>query len=138
MWKNNFKIAWRNLLSNKIFSAINIFGLSAVLACCILMLLFIRNELSFDKFHANAKNIYRITSVAQEGEEQKQLAISPAPWAPLIKKDYPEIKQFVRLLKDERSLLGEKGKEHSFVNNVLFADSGFFVVFSFKLLKGIL
>ncbi|MCW3107782.1 MAG: antibiotic transporter permease, partial [Segetibacter sp.] len=59
MWKNNLKTAWRNIANNKLFSAINIFGLATGLACCILMFLFVQHELSYDKFHANAKNLYR-------------------------------------------------------------------------------
>jgi len=136
MWKSHYTIAIRNLLSNKIFSAINIFGLAAGLACCMLMFLFIQDELSFDKFHANGRNIYRITSMDQVSEEKNELAVTPAPWLPLMKKDYPEIRQWVRLLKDERSLIGEKGKEHSFVHDVLFTDSSLFDVFSFRLLQG--
>jgi len=136
MWKNNYKIALRNMQSSKVFSAINIFGLATGLACCMLMFLFIQDELSFDNFHQKGKNIYRVTSRTQSTDEKKELAVAPAPWAPLMKKDYPEIKQYVRLLKDERSLIGEKGKEHSFINNVIFADSSFFDVFSFPLLKG--
>jgi putative ABC transport system permease protein len=136
MLQNYLKIAWRNIWKSKVFSAINVLGLAAGLACCLLMFLFIQHELSFDKFHARAKNIYRITSVPQTGEEKRELAVTPAPWGPLMQKDYPEIKVFVRLLKDQRTLAGEKGKEHSFVNNTLFVDSSFFDVFSFKLLQG--
>jgi putative ABC transport system permease protein len=136
MWKNNLKIAWRNILSNKIFSVINIFGLSIGLACCILMFLFIQHELSFDKFHINAENIFRVTSELEGPNGKTALAVTPAPWFPLIKKDYPEVKDYVRLLKDEKTLIGEKGKEHSFVNSVLFADSTLFNVFSFRLING--
>lgn len=136
MLQNYLKVAWRNIRTTKVFSAINVLGLAAGLACCILMFLFVQHEVSFDTFHKNAGRIYRITSVPQTGEEKKELAVTPAPWGPLMKKDYPEIKEFVRLLKDERTLAGEKGKSHSFVNEVLFVDSGFFKVFSFALLKG--
>ena len=136
MLKNNFKIAWRNLLNNKVFSAINIFGLAVGLACCILMFLFIQHELSYDKFHVNSKNLYRVTSVAEGAIGKTDLAVTPSAWVPLMKKDYPEIKNYVRLLKDEKSIVGEAGKEHAVVNNLLFADSTFFDVFSFKLLKG--
>ncbi len=136
MWKNNFKIAWRNLLNNKIFSAINIFGLAIGLACCILMFLFIQNELGYDKFHDNAKNLYRVTSIADGTNGKTNLAVTPSAWVPLMKKDYPGIKNYARLLKDEKVLVGEAGKEHSVVKNLLFADSAFFDIFSFKLLKG--
>ena len=136
MLKNYFKTAWRNISNNKIFSAINVFGLSIGLACCILMFLFIQHELSYDKFHSKANNIYRIISEEQAAADKKLLAVTPAPWAPLIKKDYPEVKEYVRLLKDEKVLVGEKGKEHSFLKTVLLVDSSFFNVFSFKLLNG--
>src|SRR5215208_2795111 len=104
MIRNYFLIAWRNLWKHKVFSAINILGLSAGLACCILMFLFIQHELSYDKFNKNAKNIYRIISIPTEGKDRKELAVTPAPWAPLMKKDYPEIKNYVRLFRAEKSV----------------------------------
>jgi len=136
MWKNHLKIALRNLLNNKIFSAINIFGLAIGLACCILMFLFIQHEVSYDKFHANAKNLYRVTSIAEGTNGKTNLAVTPSAWAPLMKKDYPQIRNYVRLLKDEKSILGEAGKEHIIVKNLFLADPAFFDVFSYKLLKG--
>ena len=111
MIKNYFKTAWRNLWRKKVFSAINIFGLSIGLACCILMFLFIQHELSYDKFNVNAKNIYRIFSIPVDSKDKKELAVTPAPWAPLMKKDYPEIKEYVRLLRDEKMVIGQKGEQ---------------------------
>jgi putative ABC transport system permease protein len=137
MFKNNLKIAWRNLKKNKVSAVINIFGLSVGLACCILMAMFVQHELGYDKFHKNASNIYRVTSIAEGGPTGKiNLAVTPSAWAPLIKKDYPEVKQIVRVLKDEKTLLGQKGKEHSFAKTLLLVDSNFFNIFSFKLLQG--
>jgi len=136
MLKNYFKTAWRNLLKNKVFSAINILGLSIGLACCILIFLFIRHELSYDKFNVRARNIYRITSVMDGTSGKSKLAITPAPWAPLMKKDYPEIKDFVRLLKDEKSIVGQPGKQHYYENDLLYSDSTFFDIFSFLLSRG--
>src|SRR5688572_1768575 len=135
MIKNYFKTAWRNLWRNKVFSGINILGLSIGLACCILMFLFIQNELSYDKFNANAKNIYRITSIPA-GQDKKELAVTPAPWAPLMKKDYPEIKEYVRLLRDEKMVVGQKGEQHFYEKDILYADSTFFNVFSVELERG--
>ena len=136
MFKNYFKITIRNLWKNKIFSLINIFGLAIGLACCILIFLFIRNELSYDKFNVHADNIYRVTSIADGPAGKTNLAVTPSPWAPLMKKDYPEIKKYVRILKDQKSLVGQPGREHSYEKNFLFCDSTFFEVFSFSLLKG--
>jgi putative ABC transport system permease protein len=132
MFKNYFTIAWRNLWKNKIFSAINILGLSAGLACCILIFLFIQHELSYDKFNTQAKNIYRVTSVMQGSE----LAVTPSPWAPLMKKDFPEIKEYTRLLKDDKVVIGEPGQQHFYETQMLYADSTFFNVFSVNLEKG--
>src|SRR5678810_1111865 len=136
MIKNYFKTAWRNLWRNKVFSAINILGLSIGLACCILMFLFIQHELSYDKFNANANKIYRITSESEGPNGKTNLAVTPAPWAPLLKKDYPEILNYVRLLKDEKSTLGQPGEQRYYKNGLLYADSTFFNIFSFDFIKG--
>lgn len=136
MIKNYFKTAWRNLWRNKIFSGINILGLSIGLACCILMFLFIQHELSYDKFNVNAKNIYRIVSIPVGGKDKKELAVTPAPWAPLMKKDYPEIKEYVRLLRDEKMVIGQPGEQHFYEKDFFYADSTFFNVFSVELERG--
>src|SRR5258705_2593882 len=136
MIKNYFIIAWRNLWRNKVFSAINILGLSIGLACCILMFLFIQHELSYDKFNVNARNIYRITSESESTSGKANLAVTPAPWAPLMKKDFPEINNFVRILKSEKAVIGQPGKQKFYENDLLYADSTFFDIFSFGLSKG--
>lgn len=137
MIKNYFKIAWRNLWKNKIFSSINIFGLSAGLACCILIFLFIQHELSYDKFNKQANKIYRLTSVMPAADgSTSELAVTPAPWAPLMKKDFPEIQEYVRLLKDEKVLIGQAGQQHFYETQMLYADSTFLNVFSVALEKG--
>ncbi len=136
MIKNYFKTAWRNLWRNKVFSSINILGLSIGVACCILMFLFIQNELSYDKFNVNAKNIYRIFSIPVDGKDKTELAVTPAPWAPLMKKDYPEIKEYVRLLRDEKMVIGQPGEQHFYEKDILYVDSTFFNVFSVGLERG--
>src|SRR5688572_15167973 len=135
MIKNYFKTAWRNLWKNKIFSGINIFGLSIGLACCILMFLFIQHELSYDRFHSHAANIYRITS-AESTSGSTNLAVTPAPWAPLMKKDFPEINNYVRILKAEKSTIGQPGQQKFNESDLLYADSTLLDVFSFGLLRG--
>src|ERR1700704_3860924 len=123
MLKHYLKTALRDLWKNKIFSLINISGLAIGLACCILMFLFIRNELSFDKFHKNARNIYRVTSIADATDGKTSLAITPAPWAPLMKKDYPEINNYVRIFKTEKTVVGLPGQQKFYENDLLYADS---------------
>ena len=136
MIRNYFLIALRNLWKNKVFSAINIFGLSTGLPCCILIFLFIQYELSYDKFHVESKNIYRVTSAFKGKPDMANLAVSPAPWAPLMKKDFPEIKNYVRLLKDEKASIGQPGEQHFYETKMLYADSTIFEVFSINLVVG--
>ncbi|SRR5258706_9506070 len=136
MIKNYFKIAWRNLWRNKVFSAINIFGLSIGLACCILMFLFIQHELSYDKFNIHAANTYRITSESESTSGKTNLAVTPAPWAPMMKTDFPEINNYVRIFRAEKSVIGQPGQQNFYENDLLYTDSTFFDVFSFNLLRG--
>ena len=136
MLKNYFLITWRNFRKFKIFSAINILGLSSGLACCILMFLFIQHELSYDQFNKRAQNIYRVVSDMENNGSKSTLAVTPAPWVPLMKKDFPEITEYVRLLKDEKILIGQPGEQHFYETEMLYADSTFFNVFSISLNKG--
>lgn len=136
MYKNYFKIAMRSLWNNRIFSFINISGLAVGLACCILIFLFIQHELSYDQFHSRSSQIYRVTSVLQNDEHASELAVTPAPWAPLLKKDFPEIENYTRLLKDEKAVAGEPGQQHFYEAELLYADSTFFDMFSVAIIKG--
>ena len=136
MLTNYLKTAWRNITKNKFFSAINIFGLSIALACCILMYLFIQNELSYDRFHQHASYIYRLTSIGEGTSGRVHLAVTPAPWAPTMKKDFPDIQHYVRILKDEKSSVGEKNKTRFNETRLIYGDSTFFDVFSFPLETG--
>ena len=136
MLTNYLKIALRNLRKNKLFSAINIIGLSLGLTCCILIFLFIQQEISFDRFHVHADNIYRITSDMDGPSGKSSLAVTPAPWAPLMKKDLPEIKDYVRVLKDDKSSVGLPEETQFYEPALYYADSSFFNIFSFALDRG--
>src|SRR6187431_2509261 len=96
MFKNYFKTAWRNLWKNKVFSAINIVGLSIGMAACIVIMLFVSYERSFDVFHS--KNIYRLNEVQKfPGMVSSQkVALSMSPMGPTMKSEFPEIKNFTR------------------------------------------
>src|SRR3979409_260515 len=97
MIKNYFKTALRNLLKNKTFSAINIIGLAIGMAVCIIIMLFVFYEESFDNFHS--KNIYRLNEVQKfEGMVATQkVALSMFPMGPTLKNEFPEIKNFTRI-----------------------------------------
>lgn len=83
MIKNYLKIAWRNIQKHGVFSFINITGLAIGMACFIMILLWVQDELSFDTFHANRDNIYRVVA-DWEKNDWKGLEASPAPLAPAI------------------------------------------------------
>src|SRR5450432_2088027 len=96
MLKNYFKIAFRNLWKNKGFSAINIIGLAVGLAVCLIILMYVQDELSFDRYNKNADLIYRIDPDIQFGGSNFVGAVSPALMGPTLVHDYPQIKNFVR------------------------------------------
>ncbi len=96
MFKNYFKTAWRNLWKNKVYSAINIVGLAIGMAACIMIMLFVFYEKSFDNFHS--KNIDRLNEVQKfEGMVASQkVALSMFPMGPTLKKEFPEINDLWR------------------------------------------
>jgi len=131
MIKNYFKIALRNLQRHKAFSLLNISGLAIGMACSIFILLWVQNELSYDRFNSNAKDIYRLTANA----EGFKVAVSPAAMGAGLQSEMPEIKSTVRISKPSTELL-EAGTKKFEEKNIFYADSNFLQMFSFKLLKG--
>jgi putative ABC transport system permease protein len=136
MLRNYLKTAWRNLLKNKFYSFINIAGLTAGLAIGILILLWVQDELSFDSFHKQTKNIYRLELWGGTGAS-KQIWQSPvAPMGVLAKQQLPEVKDEVRLTGNYFYSL-YKYQDKVFGNEkAIFADPSFFSVFDFPLIEG--
>src|SRR5258706_6108832 len=99
MFRNHFKIAWRNLMKYKFISFINIFGLTVGLTCCLLILSYIINEKSYDLFNTNAKNIYRVTRTfyAADGTASLHTGSVAPPFGPLLKNAFSDIEQMTRL-----------------------------------------
>jgi putative ABC transport system permease protein len=137
MIKHYFKVSIRNLAKQKVLTFINIFGLSVGLACFTLFLLYAVNEFSFDCFHKNANNIYRVYrwTEAMQGEDAKGSSYMPIPLGPALKQDFPGVKNFVRM-KDAFSEDFVKAANNVSRIKVSFADPEFFSVFSFKVLYG--
>jgi putative ABC transport system permease protein len=135
MFKNYFKTAWKNLLRNKVYSFINITGLSIGLACCMLIILYNKDEVSFDRFHDNAKNIYRIvtTNTSADGKPEGGNAVTGMMPGPTFKREVPEVKDFVRVSADQMAV---KVGTEIFDQELLCADDNFFSIFSFPLLAG--
>ncbi len=105
MLKNYLKTAWRNLMKSKVFSFINVFGLTAGLAVCLMIFLFVMNELSVDRFHTNGKRIYRVMRGYDPSKPAS--AFTAAPSAMALSNDFPgEIKQAVRVMPNDADLVG--------------------------------
>ncbi|MFQ3213429.1 MAG: putative ABC transport system permease protein [Marivirga sp.] len=137
MLRNYIKIAWRNLIKNKLYSIINITGLSIGVACSMLIFLYVSNELSYDQFHENADNIYRASREGKMGDNEFRFPFTPAPLATALLEEVPEIDKAVRLRSEGSFLVKSPEMEQSFQENqVLFADSGFFELFSFPIIEG--
>jgi len=134
MLKNYFKIAVRNLLRQKVFSTINIFGLALGIACCILIALFVEHEWSFDKFHRHKGRLYRAIEVERKvGGKEDVLAFQPLPLAPALAAEFPEIEHAVRVFAGGGTVsYGEK----SFAEDFVFTDPAFLEMFDFPLVHG--
>lgn len=134
MIKNYFLVAWRNLVKNKVLSVIKIAGLSIGLTVCILIFLYSKDEISFDQFHANKENIYRVYQRMRMGNNPPfTLSIAQPVWSEAFRDEIPEVTVRVRQVK--YPVTTKKGND-VFTEEPLFADKNFFSVFSFQLLNG--
>jgi putative ABC transport system permease protein len=136
MLKNYLKIAFRNIKKYKSYSFINIAGLALGLACSILIILFVQDELSFDTYHEKGERIYRLVdSFDVDGGLSRHFALSSAPFAPALKMDFPDVEDAVRLFQGRRRLV-TYGEKKYYEDGLLFADASLFEIFTFPLVKG--
>jgi putative ABC transport system permease protein len=136
MLKNYVKIAIRNIKKHKGYSFINISGLAVGMACCILILLWVKDELSYDQFHENADRIYRVTEHQYNSSgDYFPVAVTPWPLAEALKNDFPEIAESARLRILSGLLVSYKDKR-IYEKDLVAADPSFLKVFSFPLLEG--
>jgi len=135
MFKNYFTIALRNLSRNKIYAFINIAGLSLGLACAMLIILYVKDEVSYDRFHANVNQIYRITTQAidKDGKKGNKDGNSGYLQGPRFSANIPEIKSFIRIQDGREDI--KSGTEIT-SQDLLYVDSNFFSVFTFPLIEG--
>lgn len=134
MLKNYLKLAFRYLIRKKTFSFINIFGLTIGLVSCILIGLFIADELSFDTFQQKAPRIARVTSELSSTGILRDFAFTGTRVGPRFKSIFPAIEEFTHVFVG-RTIVSN-GITHFEENNFLYADSSFFRIFSFPILKG--
>jgi putative ABC transport system permease protein len=137
MFRNYLITALRNLRKYKGFSFINLLGLAIGMACCILILLYVRDELSYDRYHTNADRIYRVTRewINEDGTSSLHLGHVAPPIAPLLLNDFPDIQEAVRIQTPDRMLCSHEDK-HFLEEDIIFAEENFFSIFSFELLAG--
>lgn len=135
MTYNDLKIAFRLLRKHSVYSFINIAGLAIGLSACILILLFVRYERSFDAFHS--KNLYRLNEVQKfEGMVASQkVALSMYPMGPTLQAEFPEIQQFTRVIRSANRPLN-LGEKRVYLEQMFVVDSNFLDMFDFELLKG--
>ena len=135
MFRNYLKVAFRNIFKYKVYSFINIIGLSVGIAACILILLFVNDELSFDKNNVNYDKIYRVHTNASLSGREINIALSPQPLGKALMKDFPEVTAFTRLMPSRNMLI--RYKHNVFIEtNFFWADSGTFKVFTIPFIKG--
>ena len=144
MFKNYLKTAWRSLKKNKIYTFINIFGLSAGLACCLLISLYLNNELHYDAYQKNYKDLYQLGTIFTFQHKESAFASTPAPMGEAMKKEYPEVLETTRLFglqEEDKTLLQNRGTNGSvlgsfYESNGFLADSTFFRMFTYDFTEG--
>jgi putative ABC transport system permease protein len=135
MFSNYFKTALRNIFRHKTYVVINILGLAVGFACSLLIFLFVIHELSYDKFNEKYDRIYRLYLVGKFGESEFKGAWTAAPTAKAFTEEFPEVETAVRMQRWDESLI--RIDDRKFIESkIALADSGFFNVFSMKLLEG--
>jgi putative ABC transport system permease protein len=135
MLKNLFVIAMRNIRKDKTYSAINILGLTIGITCSMFLLLYILDELSYDRYHTNAPNIYRVISNIKEPDNAFTWAIAQIPLTDELRDNYPEVKNAVRFFGIGRSLY-KNGEKQFYEGDFYLADSTTFDMFSYKIIDG--
>jgi putative ABC transport system permease protein len=135
MLKNLFKIAFRNIFKDKVYSAINILGLTIGITCSMFLFMYILDELSYDRYHTNANNIYRIVSNIKEPDNAFTWAIAQVPMAQELRNNYPEVKNAVRFYGTGRTLYKNGDKQFN-EEQFFLTDSTVFDMFTYEFIAG--
>ncbi|WP_296705741.1 ABC transporter permease [Algoriphagus sp.] len=139
MFKNYLKIAWRNLLKKKVYSFINIVGLGIGMACCVLIFMFVQDELSYDQFNVNKDRVYRIIhDIEQEGTSPDYSSFwvwGNAPIGPALQLEFPEVEKVVQF-SGRGDILFTVGDVTQQEDGIVFMDSTVFDVFSWEMIEG--
>lgn len=135
MLKNIFKTAVRHILKHFGYSLLNILGLTLGISSALFLIIYVADEISYDRYHEKADRIYRVSSKIAEPDDQFTWIVAQIPFGPQVVKDYPEVQSFVRFINMPRALYKYEDKEFN-EGNFYFVDSTLFDIFSYKVLKG--
>jgi len=135
MFKNLLKTAFRHIVKHPGYSFLNIMGLSLGIASALFLIIYVSDEVSYDRYHDNADRIYRVSSRITEPDDQFTWNVAQIPFGPQVVQDYPEVESFVRFINMPRSLYRYEDKEFN-EENFFFVDSTLFDIFTYKVIKG--
>jgi len=136
--KNYFKVAFRNMLKHKVYSAVNIFGLAIGMTCCALILLYVQHELRYDTFHEKGNQIYRVLRETTNDDGSKTVGSGiSGPFASALLQNFPEVEDVVRVTSTVATFIQSKDQlfDHDF-EDILAAESNFFQIFDFEMIAG--
>jgi putative ABC transport system permease protein len=136
MIRNYTVVAFRNLIRHKLFATINIMGLSLGVTVCVLIMLFVTHEISYDSFHKNETRIFKMRGELNYGGQIINTPAMSAAFGPLLANATAEVRNFVRMRKPGRVVVHSNDQRKFFEDAFIFADSSFFSVFSFQILEG--
>ena len=135
MFKNYISVILRTIRKQTGYSFINIFGLAAGMACCLLMTLWVLDELGFDRFHENAGHVYRVEENQNYSGRIYHVTVTPYPLAPALKDEVPEIAEATRIVRSGGTLF-RAGDKSFYEDRVIAVDPSFLRIFSFPLIEG--
>lgn len=135
MLRNLFKTAIRNIFKDFGYSGLNILGLTLGITSALFLIIYISNELSYDKYHENAERIYRVSSHFKETDDEFTWIVAQIPFGPQVAADYPEVEHAVRFIDNGRELFKYEDKEF-YEESFFYADSNVFEVFTYEFIKG--
>jgi putative ABC transport system permease protein len=136
MLRNYIKIALRNFVRHKGYTFINIFGLAAGIVCCLLILVYVQDELSYDKYHKKADRIYRIVNAGAIRGNQIEMPLVSGPWGPAMVEEIPEVLKAVRIKPPDSRWVIANGEKKFPEKGVYFVDPTFFEIFDVEMVVG--
>ena len=134
MWKSFFKTAFRNLARYRSFTMVNILGLAFALSVFISLALYIQFEFSFDKFHEQADNLYRVEQIMMGGGRTERMNGTPEPLWQVLEADFPEVRSAIRFVPGQQQFHDKDG--NGFTLNIIYVEETFLEAFSFPLIEG--